>query len=125
MRKIHKTTSLPRTSCLDIKRFNQIPRPKGRDMAAYQYVYHMQGVSKTYPGGKKCFENIRLSFLPGVKIGVVGVNGAGKSTLIKLILDLIRPRPGASIRIFGVDSQDRRSRDRLCRAAHNRNPRLV
>ena len=54
-------------------------------MAAYQYVYHMSGVSKTYPGGKKCFENIRLSFLPGVKIGVVGVNGAGKSTLLKIM----------------------------------------
>jgi ATP-binding cassette ChvD family protein len=54
-------------------------------MASYQYVYHMDGVSKTYPGGKKCFENIRLSFLPGVKIGVVGVNGAGKSTLMKIM----------------------------------------
>ena len=54
-------------------------------MAAYQYVYHMQGVSKTYPGGKKCFENIHLNFLPGVKIGVVGVNGAGKSTLLKIM----------------------------------------
>jgi ATP-binding cassette ChvD family protein len=54
-------------------------------MAAYQYVYHMDGVSKTYPGGKKCFENIRLSFLPGVKIGVVGVNGAGKSTLMRIM----------------------------------------
>jgi len=54
-------------------------------MAAYQYVYHMQGVSKTYPGGKKCFEDIHLSFLPGVKIGVVGVNGAGKSTLMKIM----------------------------------------
>ena len=54
-------------------------------MAAYQYVYHMDGVSKTYPGGKKVFENIRLSFLPGVKIGVVGVNGAGKSTLLKVM----------------------------------------
>ena len=54
-------------------------------MASYQYVYHMDGVSKTYPGGKKCFENIRLSFLPGVKIGVVGVNGAGKSTLLKIM----------------------------------------
>ena len=54
-------------------------------MSAYQYVYHMQGVSKTYPGGKKCFENIHLSFLPGVKIGVVGVNGAGKSTLMKIM----------------------------------------
>ncbi|SFE47271.1 energy-dependent translational throttle protein EttA [Roseivivax sediminis] len=54
-------------------------------MASYQYVYHMDGVSKTYPGGKKCFENVRLSFLPGVKIGVVGVNGAGKSTLLKIM----------------------------------------
>ncbi len=54
-------------------------------MAAYQYVYHMSGVSKTYPGGKKTFENIHLNFLPGVKIGVVGVNGAGKSTLLKIM----------------------------------------
>ncbi len=57
-------------------------------MAAYQYVYHMSGVSKTYPGGKKCFENINLNFLPGVKIGVVGVNGAGKSTLMKIMAGL-------------------------------------
>ncbi|MEY8840239.1 energy-dependent translational throttle protein EttA [Cribrihabitans sp. XS_ASV171] len=57
-------------------------------MAANKYVYHMQGVSKTYPGGKKTFENIHLSFLPGVKIGVVGVNGAGKSTLLKIMAGL-------------------------------------
>ncbi|SNS70066.1 energy-dependent translational throttle protein EttA [Antarctobacter heliothermus] len=57
-------------------------------MASYQYVYHMDGVSKTYPGGKKCFENIRLNFLPGVKIGVVGVNGSGKSTLMKIMAGL-------------------------------------
>ncbi len=57
-------------------------------MASYQYVYHMQGVSKAYPGGKKCFENIHLSFLPGVKIGVVGVNGSGKSTLMKIMAGL-------------------------------------
>ncbi|MDE3240545.1 MAG: energy-dependent translational throttle protein EttA, partial [Paracoccaceae bacterium] len=54
-------------------------------MASYQYIYHMDGVSKTYPGGKKCFENIRLNFLPGVKIGVVGVNGSGKSTLLRIM----------------------------------------
>ncbi len=54
-------------------------------MAAYQYVYHMDNVSKTYPGGKKCFENIKLNFLPGVKIGVVGVNGSGKSTLLRIM----------------------------------------
>jgi ATP-binding cassette ChvD family protein len=59
--------------------------PRSTQMASYQYVYHMQGVSKTYPGGKKCFENIHLSFLPGVKIGVVGVNGAGKSTLLRIM----------------------------------------
>ena len=55
---------------------------------SYQYVYHMDGVSKTYAGGKKCFENIRLSFLPGVKIGVVGINGAGKSSLMKIMAGL-------------------------------------
>ena len=57
-------------------------------MSSYQYVYHMDGVSKTYPGGKKCFENIRLSFLPGAKIGVVGVNGSGKSTLMRIMAGL-------------------------------------
>ncbi|EKE43916.1 putative ABC transporter ATP-binding protein [Oceaniovalibus guishaninsula JLT2003] len=57
-------------------------------MAAYQYVYHMDGVSKTIPGGKKLFENIRLNFLPGVKIGVVGVNGSGKSTLLRIMAGL-------------------------------------
>ena len=57
-------------------------------MASYQYVYHMQDVAKTYPGGKKCFENIHLNFLPGVKIGVVGPNGAGKSTLLRIMAGL-------------------------------------
>ena len=54
-------------------------------MAGPQYVFHMQGLSKTYPGGKKVFENIHLSFLPDAKIGVVGVNGAGKSTLLRIM----------------------------------------
>ena len=54
-------------------------------MANPQYVFHMQGVSKAYPGGKKVFENIHLSFLPDAKIGVVGVNGAGKSTLLRIM----------------------------------------
>lgn len=54
-------------------------------MAANKFVYFMDGVSKTYPGGKKVFENIRLNFLPGVKIGVVGVNGTGKSTLMRIM----------------------------------------
>ncbi len=56
-------------------------------MASYQYVYHMDGVTKAF-GSKKVFENIRLSFLPGVKIGVVGVNGSGKSTLMRIMAGL-------------------------------------
>ncbi|MEP1328994.1 energy-dependent translational throttle protein EttA [Pseudophaeobacter sp.] len=71
-------------------------------MAANQYVYHMQGVSKTYPGGKKCFENIHLSFLPGVKIGVVGVNGAGKSTLMKIMAGLDKDFTGEAWAAEGV-----------------------
>ncbi len=54
-------------------------------MATPQYVFHMDGLSKAYAGGKKVFENIRLSFLPGVKIGVVGVNGSGKSSLLRIM----------------------------------------
>ena len=57
-------------------------------MPKREFVFHMDGVSKTYPGGKKCLENIRLSFLPGVKIGVVGVNGSGKSTLMRIMAGL-------------------------------------
>src|SRR4028119_1222253 len=57
-------------------------------MASYQHVFHMAQVSKPYPGGKKVFENIRLNFLPGVKIGVVGVNGSGKSSLLRLMAGL-------------------------------------
>ena len=57
-------------------------------MSKHEFVYHMDGVSKTYPGGKKCFENVRLSFFPGVKIGVVGVNGSGKSTLMRIMAGL-------------------------------------
>ena len=54
-------------------------------MASYQYVYHMSGVTKAYPGGKKVLENIHLNFLPDAKIGVLGPNGAGKSTLMRLM----------------------------------------
>ena len=55
---------------------------------AAQYIFQMQGLSKTYPGGKKVFENIWLSFYPDAKIGVVGVNGSGKSTLLKIMSGL-------------------------------------
>jgi ATP-binding cassette ChvD family protein len=57
-------------------------------MAAYQYVYVMKGLTKIYPGGRKVLEDIWLSFLPGAKIGVLGLNGAGKSTLLKIMAGL-------------------------------------
>ncbi|MGR3716981.1 MAG: energy-dependent translational throttle protein EttA [Thermohalobaculum sp.] len=71
-------------------------------MASYQYVYHMDGVAKTYGGGKKLFENIRLSFLPGVKIGVVGVNGSGKSTLMRIMAGLDRDFSGEAWAAKGI-----------------------
>jgi len=52
---------------------------------ARQFIYHMQGLSKTYPGNRKVLENINLSFYPDAKIGVLGVNGSGKSTLLRIM----------------------------------------
>ncbi|HMF07024.1 MAG TPA: energy-dependent translational throttle protein EttA [Methylocella sp.] len=52
---------------------------------ARQFIYHMRGLTKSYPGGKKLLENINLSFYPDAKIGVLGVNGAGKSTLMRIM----------------------------------------
>src|ERR1700724_3788696 len=55
---------------------------------ARQFVYHMQGLSKTYPGNRKVLENIHLSFYPDAKIGVLGPNGSGKSTLLRIMAGL-------------------------------------
>src|ERR1041385_3429446 len=55
---------------------------------ARQFIYHMQGLTKTYPGNRKVLENINLSFYPDAKIGVLGVNGAGKSTLLRIMAGL-------------------------------------
>jgi len=52
---------------------------------ARQFIYHMQGLSKTYPGNRKVLDNIHLSFYPDAKIGVLGVNGSGKSTLLRIM----------------------------------------
>ena len=57
-------------------------------MNGRQFIYHMQGLSKTYPGNRKVLENIHLSFYPDAKIGVLGVNGSGKSTLLRIMAGL-------------------------------------
>ena len=55
---------------------------------ARQFIYHMQDLSKTYPGNRKVLDNVRLSFYPDAKIGVLGVNGSGKSTLLRIMAGL-------------------------------------
>jgi ATP-binding cassette ChvD family protein len=55
---------------------------------ARQFIYHMQELSKTYPGNRKVLDNVHLSFYPDAKIGVLGVNGAGKSTLLRIMAGL-------------------------------------
>src|ERR1700746_2548068 len=55
---------------------------------ARQFIYHMQGLAKVYPGNRKVLENINLSFYPDAKIGVLGINGAGKSTLLRIMAGL-------------------------------------
>ena len=57
-------------------------------MPAYQYVYQMQRLSKSYPGGKQVLKDISLNFLPGAKIAIIGPNGAGKSTLMRIMAGL-------------------------------------
>jgi len=57
-------------------------------MAPRQFIYHMQGLTKTFPAGKKVLDNVHLSFYPDAKIGVLGINGSGKSTLLKIMAGL-------------------------------------
>ena len=61
---------------------------------ARQFIYHMQGLNKAYPGGKKVLNDIHLSFYPDAKIGVLGVNGAGKSTLLKIMAGMDKEYTG-------------------------------
>jgi ATP-binding cassette ChvD family protein len=67
-----------------------------------QYIFSMQGLTKAYPGGKKVFENIWLSFYPDAKIGVVGVNGSGKSTLLKIMAGLDKDFTGEAMPLAGT-----------------------
>ena len=70
--------------------------------AAHQYVYHMHKLSKAYPGGKQVLKDISLSFLPGAKIGVVGLNGSGKSTLLKIMAGTVDDFLGEAAAADGV-----------------------
>ena len=89
-------------------------------MAAYQYVYHMHKLSKAYPGGKQVLKDISLSFLPGAKIGVVGLNGSGKSTLLKIMAGTVddfigeaKPADGIRVGYLAQEPQLDESKDVL------------
>ena len=71
-------------------------------VASYQYVYVMKDVTKAFPGGREVFKGITLSFLPGVKIGVLGINGAGKSTLLKIMAGVEKEFGGEAWAAEGV-----------------------
>src|SRR5690606_25924655 len=71
-------------------------------LMAQQYIFQMQGLTKAFPGGKKVFENIWLSFYPDAKIGVVGVNGSGKSTLLKIMAGIDKDFSGEARAADGV-----------------------
>src|SRR5947207_9753403 len=71
-------------------------------MAAYQYIYVMKGLGKTYPGGREVLKDIWLSFLPGAKLGVLGLNGAGKSTLLRIMAGQERDFTGEAWAAEGV-----------------------
>ncbi len=71
-------------------------------MASYQYVYVMQGLGKAYAGGRQVLSDIRLSFLPGAKIGVLGVNGSGKSTLLRIMAGIDKEFQGEAWAAEGV-----------------------
>ncbi len=71
-------------------------------MASYQYIYVMKGLGKSYPGGKEVLNDVTLSFLPGVKIGVLGHNGAGKSTLLKIMAGIEKDYVGEAWAADGV-----------------------
>jgi ATP-binding cassette ChvD family protein len=71
-------------------------------MAAYQYIFVMQNLTKVFPGGKELFKGITLSFFPGAKIGVLGVNGAGKSTLLKIMAGVDKEFNGEAWAAEGV-----------------------
>lgn len=71
-------------------------------MASYKYIFSLNNLSKTWPGGKKLFDNINLSFLPNAKIGIVGINGSGKSTFLKILSEIDQEFGGEILKAEGI-----------------------
>ena len=88
---------------IGISHFQNTELMKGKTMVSAQYVYSMHRLGKTYPGGKEVLKDISLSFLPGAKIGVLGLNGAGKSTLLKIMAGIEKEFTGEAKAAEGLN----------------------
>ncbi len=88
---------------IGISHFQNSELLKGKTMMSAQYVYSMHRLGKTYPGGKEVLKDISLSFLPGAKIGVLGLNGAGKSTLLKIMAGIEKEFTGEAQAAEGLN----------------------
>ena len=88
---------------IGISHFQNTELMKGKTMVSAQYVYSMHRLGKTYPGGKEVLKDISLSFLPGAKIGVLGLNGAGKSTLLKIMAGIEKEFTGEAQAAEGLN----------------------
>ena len=88
---------------IGISHFQNSEFLKGKTMVSAQYVYSMHRLGKTYPGGKEVLKDISLSFLPGAKIGVLGLNGAGKSTLLKIMAGIEKEFTGEAQAAEGLN----------------------
>ena len=88
---------------IGISHFQNSELLKGKTMVSAQYVYSMHRLGKTYPGGKEVLKDISLSFLPGAKIGVLGLNGAGKSTLLKIMAGIEKEFTGEAKAAEGLN----------------------
>ena len=87
-----------------------------------QFIYHMHGLTKAYPGHRKVLEDVNLSFYPDAKIGVLGVNGAGKSTLLRIMAGIDKEfsrrglgGPGGARRLPVAGAADRSRPSRCAR----------
>ncbi len=67
-----------------------------------RFVYTMKGLGKVLPGGRHVLRDLWLSFLPGAKIGVLGLNGAGKSTLLRIVAGEIAEFEGEAFPAAGI-----------------------
>ena len=92
-------------------------------MAAYQYIYTMRDLTKVYPGHRECVKDVTLAFLPGAKIGVLGVNGAGKSTLLRIMAGIDTEYTGEARVADGAEAELDQRRHCFHRIHHRRRRR--